>query len=381
MAAPLVQATGRRKESVARVRLYEGSGQITLNDRPIEDYFPTIARRIRVLEPLEITSTRGRYDVSATLHGGGVTGQADALRLGIARALATIEPGLRITLKKQGSCVGTRGWWSVRSTVSRKPGALPSTQALTLPGPTGRQARGFGETPGPLRHRWHQRHSRPRSHRRTGLPSRHGNRPVGRQWQSSGRDGYPSLGSGTLYALRAGLKTAGVEPVDLGVIPAGGISHLTVAAGAVMGWSSRRPTIRRPTTGSSCWDPTAPSSATTWRQRSPGVSRRGSMNGRRGMGVPSDRSGPRAWRSTWTGWRARCQPTSPGCRWWSTAPTGPPSGRRPGFSAPWGWRPRPPQPARTDRASTISAAPLIPSGLQPGPGGESGSPWTGTPIA
>ena len=102
MNAPLVQATGRRKESVARVRLYEGSGQITLNDRPIEDYFPTIARRIRVLEPLEITSTRGRYDVKATLHGGGVTGQADALRLGIARALAELQPALRLTLKKQG---------------------------------------------------------------------------------------------------------------------------------------------------------------------------------------------------------------------------------------------------------------------------------------
>lgn len=102
MSAPLVQATGRRKASVARVRLYEGSGQITLNDRPIEDYFPTIARRIRVLEPLEVTSTRGRYDVKATLHGGGVTGQTDALRLGIARALAEVEPGLRLTLKRQG---------------------------------------------------------------------------------------------------------------------------------------------------------------------------------------------------------------------------------------------------------------------------------------
>lgn len=102
MSAPLVQSTGRRKESVARVRLYEGSGQITLNNRPIEDYFPTIARRIRVLEPLEVTSTRGRYDVNATLHGGGVTGQTDALRLGIARALAEVEPALRLTLKRQG---------------------------------------------------------------------------------------------------------------------------------------------------------------------------------------------------------------------------------------------------------------------------------------
>jgi small subunit ribosomal protein S9 len=102
MTKPLVQATGRRKSSVARVRLYEGTGRVLLNDRPIEDYFPTMAQRIRVLEPLRVAQIEGRYDVIATLHGGGTTGQADAARLGIARALIEVDPELRPTLKKAG---------------------------------------------------------------------------------------------------------------------------------------------------------------------------------------------------------------------------------------------------------------------------------------
>ncbi len=102
MAKPLVTATGRRKESVARVRLHDGAGQLVLNGRTLEDYFPTMAARMRVMEPFTITQTQGRYDVSATLEGGGSTGQADALRLGIARALIELEPELRPTLKKAG---------------------------------------------------------------------------------------------------------------------------------------------------------------------------------------------------------------------------------------------------------------------------------------
>ena len=102
MTKPLVQATGRRKRSVARVRFRDGSGQVTLNDRPLEDFFPTMATRMRVMEPLNLTQTQGRYDIDATLEGGGRTGQADALRLGLARALLELEPGLRDTLKKAG---------------------------------------------------------------------------------------------------------------------------------------------------------------------------------------------------------------------------------------------------------------------------------------
>lgn len=102
MTKPLVQATGRRKESVARVRLRDGSGQVTLNGKALEAFFPTMAVRLKVLEPFNITQTQGRYDVDATLDGGGTTGQADALRLGISRALVALDPDLRPTLRKAG---------------------------------------------------------------------------------------------------------------------------------------------------------------------------------------------------------------------------------------------------------------------------------------
>ncbi len=102
MAKPLVQATGRRKSSVARVRLYDGSGQFSLNGRSLDSYFPDMALRLRVVEPLKLVDMEGRYDVHATLEGGGSTGQSDALRLGIARALVEVDSDLRTTLKKEG---------------------------------------------------------------------------------------------------------------------------------------------------------------------------------------------------------------------------------------------------------------------------------------
>ncbi len=100
--ADVIQATGRRKSSVARVRLRLGSGQFTLNGKALDAYFPTMAQRIRVLEPLRVAEVEGRYDVDATLEGGGTTGQADALRLGIARALVELDPELRRVLKRSG---------------------------------------------------------------------------------------------------------------------------------------------------------------------------------------------------------------------------------------------------------------------------------------
>jgi small subunit ribosomal protein S9 len=102
MASPTSIATGRRKTSVARVRLYEGTGTFSLNGKALDNYFPTMSHRIRVLEPIRSVGLEGRYDVSATLHGGGPNGQADALRLGIARALEVLDPSLRPTLKKGG---------------------------------------------------------------------------------------------------------------------------------------------------------------------------------------------------------------------------------------------------------------------------------------
>lgn len=102
MSKPLAQTVGRRKESVVRVRLREGSGRVVLNGRQLEDYFPTMATRMRVMEPLQLTSTQGRFDVDASLEGGGINGQADALRLGIARALVEYDPDMRPMLKKAG---------------------------------------------------------------------------------------------------------------------------------------------------------------------------------------------------------------------------------------------------------------------------------------
>ena len=102
MSNPLVQSTGRRKQAVARVRIRPGTGVITVNKRPIENYFPSETHRMIVTEPLRVSNTADVYDVDATLDGGGVSGQAGALRLGIARALIELDPELRPTLKKAG---------------------------------------------------------------------------------------------------------------------------------------------------------------------------------------------------------------------------------------------------------------------------------------
>jgi small subunit ribosomal protein S9 len=102
MSKPIAQTVGRRKEAVARVRLRDGAGRVVLNGRALEDFFPTMAIRMRVMEPMQVTQTQNRFDVDATLEGGGVNGQADALRLGISRALIEYDPELRPTLKKAG---------------------------------------------------------------------------------------------------------------------------------------------------------------------------------------------------------------------------------------------------------------------------------------
>jgi small subunit ribosomal protein S9 len=99
---PLVQSTGRRKRAVARVRLRDGEGNITVNGRTLVDYFPSDTHRMILTEPLRITETEDRYDIDVTLDGGGMTGQAGALRLGIARALVELDDELRPTLKKAG---------------------------------------------------------------------------------------------------------------------------------------------------------------------------------------------------------------------------------------------------------------------------------------
>ena len=94
--------TGRRKTSTARVRLVPGTGQITINKRSAEDYFPYETQRIIVNQPLETTDTKGTYDVIVNVHGGGFTGQAGAIRHGIARALLKADPDFRAPLKSEG---------------------------------------------------------------------------------------------------------------------------------------------------------------------------------------------------------------------------------------------------------------------------------------
>ena len=102
MPNPLTQSTGRRKQAIARVRIRPGTGKIVVNGRPVEEYFPSETHRMIVSEPLRVTTTAEVYDVDATIAGGGVTGQAGALRLGIARGLVELDPDVRVSLKKAG---------------------------------------------------------------------------------------------------------------------------------------------------------------------------------------------------------------------------------------------------------------------------------------
>jgi small subunit ribosomal protein S9 len=99
---PLVQTTGRRKSAVARVRLRDGEGKITINGRAVEDYFPNDTHRMILTEPLKVVEAEDRYDIDATMDGGGPSGQAGAMRLGIARALVALDEEVRPTLKKAG---------------------------------------------------------------------------------------------------------------------------------------------------------------------------------------------------------------------------------------------------------------------------------------
>ncbi len=94
--------TGRRKSSVARVILVAGTGKIVINERPFEDYIPQAATRLDVLQPLELTENTTKFDVTVNVYGGGITGQAGAIRHGITRALLEVNPDLRAVLKPAG---------------------------------------------------------------------------------------------------------------------------------------------------------------------------------------------------------------------------------------------------------------------------------------
>jgi small subunit ribosomal protein S9 len=100
--ADVVIATGRRKEAVAKVRVFPGSGIVNVNGKPLGEYFPKTVEETTVIEPFLIANVSGKYDVKANVRGGGPHGQAGAVRLGVARALARLEPDSKGILGKNG---------------------------------------------------------------------------------------------------------------------------------------------------------------------------------------------------------------------------------------------------------------------------------------
>jgi small subunit ribosomal protein S9 len=98
----IAAGTGRRKRSIARVRLVQGDGTITVNDRPLEQHITSLVQRVQIVDPLRVAGVQSTYNVVARVYGGGPSGQAGALRLGIARALCRIDPSFRPALKKAG---------------------------------------------------------------------------------------------------------------------------------------------------------------------------------------------------------------------------------------------------------------------------------------
>jgi small subunit ribosomal protein S9 len=98
----LYYATGKRKNAIARTWLKPGTGEIIINNRPIENYFPTEILRANLVEPFKLTNTMDTYNVKVNVHGGGISGQAGAVRHGITEALILADPDLRMPLKKAG---------------------------------------------------------------------------------------------------------------------------------------------------------------------------------------------------------------------------------------------------------------------------------------
>ncbi|MGB0526654.1 MAG: 30S ribosomal protein S9 [Flavobacteriaceae bacterium] len=98
----IIHKIGRRKTAVARIYLSEGKGEVTVNKRPLEEYFTTGTLQYKVNQPFELTETTGKYNVNVNVHGGGITGQAEAIRLAISRALCEIDEENRSALKPEG---------------------------------------------------------------------------------------------------------------------------------------------------------------------------------------------------------------------------------------------------------------------------------------
>ncbi|MEW6675002.1 MAG: 30S ribosomal protein S9 [Nitrospirota bacterium] len=102
MAEIQYNATGRRKTSIARVSISHGKGQIIVNDKPVDSYFPRETLRMIIRQPIELAGVTGKYNITAKVEGGGLTGQAGAIRHGISRALVRMDNDLRLRLKREG---------------------------------------------------------------------------------------------------------------------------------------------------------------------------------------------------------------------------------------------------------------------------------------
>ena len=126
-------ATGKRKDAVARVWVKPGSGKIEINTRAFEVYFARPVLRMLIQQPLVATNRNGQFDIICTVSGGGLSGQAGAVRHGLSKALVTYEPDLRGPLKRAASSPATRAWSSVRSTARRKRAAASSSRSANRP--------------------------------------------------------------------------------------------------------------------------------------------------------------------------------------------------------------------------------------------------------
>ncbi|MGD9819855.1 MAG: 30S ribosomal protein S9 [Desulfomonilaceae bacterium] len=102
MSQDIFYATGKRKNAIARVRLRPGAGKCVINERPMDDYFGRQTSRMIILQPFELTQTAGRFDVLVNVSGGGLSGQAGAIKHGISKALLAVDPAFRSTLKSAG---------------------------------------------------------------------------------------------------------------------------------------------------------------------------------------------------------------------------------------------------------------------------------------
>ena len=114
-------ATGKRKNAIARTWLTPGTGQVIINRRSVGDYFQRASHRLMMQPPLELTGLSGKYDIFATVRGGGQTGQVLALRHAVSKAIVGLHPTHREILKKRGFSLGTQGKRNVRSTVKKAP--------------------------------------------------------------------------------------------------------------------------------------------------------------------------------------------------------------------------------------------------------------------